>query len=271
MAHGAQLLQRSVRLGKAACAWGDRTDAVAALDQVPSSSAHFTVAGATAIEVLLDGREPGNADEQTLLDAGERTAALRLESAEKRARIRLKVLGAALDWLRAGNKSTATHLLGVPFDEPGIQTGMERAYRDLARETTGMWDRIAMVEKANAIRPRNGYDGAPRIHQHPTRSGPEAHTGWGRTEDTVTERSERTSRVSRESARQHQELELRDARHRSKASREILAALGRSGADPEGVLGTIVEEATRLCGARAAQLFLLDHECGRVPALARRR
>jgi signal transduction histidine kinase/CheY-like chemotaxis protein len=76
----------------------------------------------------------------------------------------------------------------------------------------------------------------------------------------VTERSERTSRVSRASARQHQELELRDARHRSKASREILAALGRSAADPEGVLGTIVEEATRLCGARAAQLFLLDHD-----------
>ncbi|MGY4653532.1 tetratricopeptide repeat protein [Mycobacterium sp. URHB0021] len=133
---------------------GDWTDAVAALDQVPSSSAHFTVAGATAIEILLDGREPENADEQTLLDAGERTAALNLESAEKRATIRLKVLSAALDWLRAGNQSTATHLLGVPFDEPGIQTGMERAYRDLARVTTGMWDRIAMVEKANAIRPR---------------------------------------------------------------------------------------------------------------------
>jgi serine/threonine-protein kinase PknG len=133
---------------------GDWTDAVAALDQVPSSSAHFTVAGATAIEILLDGREPENTDEQTLLDAGGRTAALNLESAEKRATIRLKVLGAALGWLRAGNKSTATHLLGVSFDEAGIQTGMERAYRDLARETTGMWDRIAMVEKANAIRPR---------------------------------------------------------------------------------------------------------------------
>jgi serine/threonine-protein kinase PknG len=31
---------------------------------------------------------------------------------------------------------------------------MERAYRDLARETNGVWDRIALVEKANAIRPR---------------------------------------------------------------------------------------------------------------------
>jgi serine/threonine-protein kinase PknG len=133
---------------------GDRVNAIAVLDQIPSSSAHFTAARVTAIEVLLGGRAPENMDEQTLLDAGERTAALGLESAAKRAEIRLRVLGAALDWLRAGNNSTAKRLLGVAFDERGIQTGMERAYRDLARETTGMWDRIALVEKANAIRPR---------------------------------------------------------------------------------------------------------------------
>ena len=68
---------------------------------------------ATAIEILLDGRTPENLDEQTLLDAGKRTAALNLESATKRATIRLQVLGAALDWLQAGNKTTAARLLGV--------------------------------------------------------------------------------------------------------------------------------------------------------------
>jgi serine/threonine-protein kinase PknG len=133
---------------------GDRVNAVAALDQVPSSSTHYTAARATAIEILLDGQAPENIDEQTLLDVGERTEELSLESAAKRARIRLQVLGAALAWLRAGNNSTAMHLLGVTFDEPGIRGGMERAYRDLARETTQMWERIALVEKANRIRPR---------------------------------------------------------------------------------------------------------------------
>jgi serine/threonine-protein kinase PknG len=133
---------------------GDRSNAVAALDQVPSSSAHFTVARATAIEILLDGRGPGNLDEQTLLDAGKRTAELNLESATKRATIRLHVLGAALGWLRAGHKTAAARLLGAAFDEPDIRTGMERSYRELAHETTGMWERIALVEKANEIRPR---------------------------------------------------------------------------------------------------------------------
>jgi class 3 adenylate cyclase/putative methionine-R-sulfoxide reductase with GAF domain len=52
--------------------------------------------------------------------------------------------------------------------------------------------------------------------------------------------------------------ELRDAREQSAASREILAALGRDVANPGAVLDTVLEFAARLCGARAAQLFLLD-------------
>jgi serine/threonine-protein kinase PknG len=133
---------------------GDRSGAIRALDEVPSDTAHFTTAGTTAIEILLNGRTPEDLDEQTLLDAGERAEALNLESVTKRATIRLRVLRAALNWLRAGNKNTAPQLLGAAFDEPSIRTGMERGYRELAHETTGMWERIALVEKANEVRPR---------------------------------------------------------------------------------------------------------------------
>ncbi|HEX2398722.1 MAG TPA: tetratricopeptide repeat protein [Mycobacterium sp.] len=133
---------------------GDRAGAIAVLDQVPTDSAHFTPAAATAIEILLDSRTPGDLDEHTLVDAGNRTEELNLESATKRATIRLRVLGAALDWLRAGNKPGAPRLLGADFDEPSLRTGMERSYRELAHESTDMWDRIALVENANEIRPR---------------------------------------------------------------------------------------------------------------------
>jgi serine/threonine-protein kinase PknG len=133
---------------------GDRAGAITALDQVPAASAHFTAARATAIEILLEGRTPESLDERTLLDAGKRAAALTLESTAKRATIQLRVLDAALGWLQAGNDPKATRLLGADFDEPGIRAGMERCYRELAHETTGMWERIALVEKANAVRPR---------------------------------------------------------------------------------------------------------------------
>lgn len=52
--------------------------------------------------------------------------------------------------------------------------------------------------------------------------------------------------------------ELRDAREQSAASREILAALGRAAANPGDVLDTVLEYAGRLCGAQAANLYLLD-------------
>jgi serine/threonine-protein kinase PknG len=133
---------------------GDRAAAVAALDEVPKESAHSTTAAATAVEILLDDREPDKLEEHTLLDAGNRVADLNLESAGKRATIRLGVLGAALGWLQAGHKAHAKRLLDSPFDEPSIRTGMERSYRELAHEATDMWERIALVEKANEIRPR---------------------------------------------------------------------------------------------------------------------
>lgn len=83
---------------------------------------------------------------------------------------------------------------------------------------------------------------------------------------TVAERSERTSRTSRASFRQHREL--RDAREQSAASREILAALGRAVVNPGEVLDTVVEHATRLCRARAAQLFLLEGDVFRLSRVA---
>jgi serine/threonine-protein kinase PknG len=133
---------------------GDRAGAITALDQVPAASAHFTAARTSAIEVLLDGRTAATLDEATLLDAGNRSAALTLESTSKQAAVRLRVLGAALDWLQAGNTTTVPRLLGADFTEPGIRSGMERCYRELAHASAGVWERIALVEQANTIRPR---------------------------------------------------------------------------------------------------------------------
>jgi serine/threonine-protein kinase PknG len=128
--------------------------AIEPLDEIPVSSAHHTAAGIAAIGILLDERAPDELNEQTLLAAGKRAAALTVESSVTRARLRLKVFGAALDWLQDGNGAKAQQLLGVDFTEPGIRVGMERCYRELARHSVDTWERITLVEKANAIRPR---------------------------------------------------------------------------------------------------------------------
>lgn len=84
------------------------------------------------------------------------------------------------------------------------------------------------------------------------------------------ERSERTTRVSRGSTQLNEAL--RDAREQSAASREILAALGRAGADPGHILDTILERAASLCRAHAATLYIpegdefrLSRDTGRIP------
>jgi signal transduction histidine kinase/ActR/RegA family two-component response regulator len=58
--------------------------------------------------------------------------------------------------------------------------------------------------------------------------------------------------------------ELRDAREQLAASREILVALGRAGADPGAILDTVVERAARLCGAQVGQLYLRDSDVFRL-------
>jgi signal transduction histidine kinase len=78
----------------------------------------------------------------------------------------------------------------------------------------------------------------------------------------VAERSERTSRVSRASTQLNQAL--RDAREQSAASREILAALGRAGAEPGAILDAILEHAASLCRAQAATLYIPDGDVFRL-------
>ena len=52
--------------------------------------------------------------------------------------------------------------------------------------------------------------------------------------------------------------QLRDALEQSRASKEIIEALGREGDSSGRILDTIVERSTRLCRADAGQLYLLE-------------
>ena len=132
----------------------DMPGAIAALDRVPEATAHATPAGATAIEILLDRSEADGTDEDTLLNAELRLSRLNIESPARHATIRLQIFNAALNWLQAGNSPMAPRLLGVEFDERGLRRGMEGCYRALARAASDVWQRIALVQSANAIRPR---------------------------------------------------------------------------------------------------------------------
>ena len=51
---------------------------------------------------------------------------------------------------------------------------------------------------------------------------------------------------------------LAEVREQLDATSEVLAVIGRSASDLEGVLETVVESARNLCGAAVAEVFLVD-------------
>ncbi|MFZ2173400.1 MAG: tetratricopeptide repeat protein [Rhodococcus sp. (in: high G+C Gram-positive bacteria)] len=134
----------------------DLPGATAALDQVPASSRHFSMARMTSVLILLSGRPIEEIDEAALREAARRVEALGPD--ESRAlQMRTLVLGTALDWLRTGHRSTTELLpiLGVPFTERGLRKGTEAGLRALARSAPERTHRYTLVDLANMIRPKS--------------------------------------------------------------------------------------------------------------------
>jgi serine/threonine-protein kinase PknG len=140
-------------LARQLAARGNRAGAIDVLDQVPLTSRHYGEAQLTSVLMLLDGRPIAEITEAQLRDAASRVG--QLSETEPRApQMRAIVLGTALDWLRSGaTPATTDSILGQPFDEEGLRTGIEEALRELARHSPRRRHRYTLVDLANSIRP----------------------------------------------------------------------------------------------------------------------
>nr|WP_228005092.1 serine/threonine-protein kinase [Amycolatopsis sp. YIM 10] len=146
-------------LARVYLAQGARAGAIEVLESVSSSSSHYIAAQVAAIKIKTrPNRESGVASDRDLLDAGSRIERLSLD-AERRTRLSAEVLEAAYGFVRAGAAKPETHrglkVLGCELgSERELRFGLERCYRTLARLAGTTDQRIALVDKANAIRPR---------------------------------------------------------------------------------------------------------------------
>ncbi len=150
-------------LARVRLAAGDRPRAVAALESIPETSAHYTAARVAAVRARLRQRAATEDLLPDLLAAGRQVAGLRRAGLEPSLgeQLSCEVLGCALDWVLsqpAGQFRQQTdhpgELLGAPLDETGIRLGLERSYRRLARLAQTSGERTEMVEAANRFRPR---------------------------------------------------------------------------------------------------------------------
>ncbi|KQU04325.1 serine/threonine protein kinase [Rhodococcus sp. Leaf7] len=133
---------------------GALLDAIMTLDLVPPTSRHFSMARMTSVLTLLSGPAT-ETDEGALYEAARRVEAL--PAREPRAlQLRTVVLGTALEWMEAGHTpESSAPILGLPFTRDGLRTGAEAALRSLARTARTRSHRFALVDLANAVRPKS--------------------------------------------------------------------------------------------------------------------
>ncbi|MQA11339.1 MAG: protein kinase [Pseudonocardiaceae bacterium] len=156
-------------LARVYLAQGARAGAIEVLEGVPDSSSHYVAAQVAAIKIKTrpvgraksgDGNEIATLERSELFDAARRLERLSLD-AERRTRLTVEVLEAAYGWVRSGGHGAARdgapsegRVLGCELSERELRFGLERCYRALARLAGSTEQRIALVDKANEIRPR---------------------------------------------------------------------------------------------------------------------
>lgn len=140
-------------LARCLAAGGDRKGAIAALERIPKTSNLHTRSRVEAARALL-GRSRSAPSVDELTSASAAIEAISLNGIE-RYRVTLMVLDAALDLVssRVLPPSASTKILGWSLEEQSLRTGLEQAFRGMARLVDGEM-KIQLVDRANQVRPR---------------------------------------------------------------------------------------------------------------------
>ncbi|MDF0529536.1 tetratricopeptide repeat protein [Tsukamurella sp. 8F] len=136
---------------------GDVAGTVEVLDQVPSTSRHYHSALCSSVVTLVHGRDLGDITEPELREAARRLRTLP-KSEWRRLQLRALVLGVTLGWVQHRNQhgrlNDRPSFLDHELTEVGLRRATEHALRDLAALAERKRQRHALVDLANAIRPR---------------------------------------------------------------------------------------------------------------------
>jgi serine/threonine-protein kinase PknG len=131
---------------------GDGTGALRVLDAVPESSSRYVAAQLGAVQAILLGLDGTASDEVALRTAARRVQRLPLDAATDH-EVRATLLDAAVRTVDGADPATDP-FLDCPWAERELRLALERCLRTSARLTSDPAARIALVDRANAARPR---------------------------------------------------------------------------------------------------------------------
>lgn len=134
---------------------GDRMGAVAALDRVPATSASYVDAQvAKAKAILAPGTNGESPDASHIVQAAAVVDRVALDD-DRRAQLTAAVLeeGLALVLREGSGPEPVPSLFGWFMTEHDLRLGLEATYRASARRAPTAAERIALVDRANQVRP----------------------------------------------------------------------------------------------------------------------
>lgn len=131
---------------------GERMEAVDVMLSVPDTSSHYVTAQLAAIRARTGVSTQDGLSEDDLVSASAQLNGLELD-AERRAQASRDLLEAAHAWVRDGRTGNGK-VLDCQLTDEELRLGLERCYRTLARQADTAQERIALVDRANEIRPR---------------------------------------------------------------------------------------------------------------------
>ena len=139
-------------LARIAAAKGRRTDALAALDGIPTTSRSYGDARRLRAVLLASMLDP----QLALADLGAAAAELEHATMQPRARadLRVQIMRAGLDHVVANGEARGVSIDSFAADETSMRRGLEQAYREAARLAAPGAARAALVDLANDVRPR---------------------------------------------------------------------------------------------------------------------
>jgi serine/threonine-protein kinase PknG len=135
---------------------GDLPGTIEAYERIPATSSSYVDAQIRKVDTMLDA-EGRALTVDDVVAAGAAVGRLPLPK-EQQARLTASVLSAALvlvtNGTSAGNGAPPV-VLGYPLTERDVRLGLETTYRRLALQSPAGAERIALVDRANELRPRS--------------------------------------------------------------------------------------------------------------------
>ncbi|MEO3868477.1 tetratricopeptide repeat protein [Nonomuraea sp. B12E4] len=131
-----------------------RSGKMGVLDEVPPTSSYRVAAQVALSASVVRRPDIGALAATDLVGAAERLANLSDLDPRRRDLLTAELLRHALAWLQTSMPPPDLTLAGAPFTEPGLRRRLESIFRRLAVAADSKYERHALIDQANAVRPR---------------------------------------------------------------------------------------------------------------------